>query len=267
MNDEREDQSVAASSFQELGQITISLSGRLRLTLYFGGALSLFGFAQREVGTGHLSVFFAGSGGDDDRGFGNQTFVGDIDAVAAGLTQATTDAFVGQHDRREKTRIFDRIACGIDFGADASELDRVIARVMALIDAKLTRLAAGIRQASLQIHFGEPDVTDLLFFQRQGSDRSRRTDLAAGIAARFAAGPIGDDVRSPQAVESLLKTQRAQHVVRTNLETLAAADAHLQEFFFRNAAGRTYRSPRIRVVEIRSRCFPHDGESESAEHS
>ncbi len=40
-----------------------------------------------------------------------------------------------------------------------------------------------------------------------------------------------------------------------------------KSFFFRNAAGRTYRSPRIRVVEIRSRGFPHDGESESAEHS
>ena len=121
---------------------------------------------------------------------------------------------------------------------------------MAFVDAQLAGFATGVRETRLQIDLRQPDPADLLFGQRQGPDGPGGTDLSAGVATRLAAGPVGHDMRRPDSFESLLKSDRVQHVIRTRLVALAAANAHLQEFLLGDAARRPDGTPRIGIVEI-----------------
>lgn len=103
-------------------------------------------------------------------------------------------------------------------------------------------------------------------FQWQGADGSCRADLTACIAARCAASPVGHDVWRPQAFQSLLEPQRLQHVAGTRLKTLTAANAHLQEFSFGHAAGRSDGARPV-AVQIRSERLCSRGRDQSVQNS
>src|SRR6185503_14162470 len=74
---------------------------------------------------------------------------------------------------------------------------------------------------------------------RKRADGAGGTDLAAVVAARLAARPVGLHLGRPEALETLPEAHRLEHVVEAGLEALAAADALLQELLLGNAAGRT----------------------------
>jgi hypothetical protein len=149
----------------------------------FDIALRPLGIAERDVRAIYHPILFARSGGDHDRGLIEQVFVGHIDSVAPCLAQAAADAFVGEDDWSQKSCVLDRIAGGIDLGADAGEFNRVVTGMHALIDAELAGLTPGVWQAGLRVNLGQADSADLLFFERQRANGSGRTDLTAGVAA------------------------------------------------------------------------------------
>src|SRR6185369_10859761 len=116
--------------------------------------------------------------------------------------------------------------------------------------AQLTRLAARVRQARVEVDDGEAHPGDFFLREIDRANRPGGTDLSAGVAARLATGPVGRGVGSPQTFQSLLKGERLQHVVGARLETFAAADAHLQKLLFGNASRWTDGADRIGAVEI-----------------
>ena len=149
-----------------------------------------------------------------------------------------SDALVGQHYRREETAAFDGQAGFIHFGPDAQELDGVVSGDNAFIHTQLTGLAKRIGKTGLSIHDGQTHAGDTLLVEFQRADRTCGTDLAAVIAARIAARPVGDQVRRPEPLAPLYKPQRLkQRIVGTRTKTLAAADAECEELRFGHAPG------------------------------
>ena len=123
--------------------------------------------------------------------------VGDVDTVAACLTQAATDALVSKDNRGQIARVLDRVARSIDLGVNTRKLDGVIARVMTLINAKLTRLLARVRQTRLQIEFRQPDAADAFLGQWNRTDRAGRTNLSTDVTTLLTPGPVCLHMRSP----------------------------------------------------------------------
>src|SRR5262245_30767354 len=118
---------------------------------------------------------------------------------------------------------------------NAHELDRVISRGLALIDAELTPLAPGQRQA-VGLDLGQPHSSNALFFDRERANGAGGTDLAAIVAGRFTTSPIRNDPRRPKTLEALFETHRLQNIIRAGLKTFAAPNARLEKLLLRHTA-------------------------------
>jgi hypothetical protein len=106
------------------------VSGALLLQFALRGlSLSLFCLPQLEVRAVSQSILFTGAGFYDDCGSGQQLLGLDVDAIAAGLAQAATDAPLGPYRRGEEAAVFHRRPERIQFRADAHELESVVAGV------------------------------------------------------------------------------------------------------------------------------------------
>ena len=88
-----------------------------------------------------------------------------VDGVAARLAQPAADALLRQHHRGEKAGALDGPAGVVHLRPGADELDRVVAGRSALVDAELAVLAAGIGEARLPIHYGQPHSGGPFLFQ------------------------------------------------------------------------------------------------------
>ena len=180
---------LAWSGFEKTGEVI----GFVRFAL--GPFGLLFVLPQGLIRAAAEPVFFPFARFDDDRGTIEQALGVDVHPIAACLAEPATDAGIGIDDRGVHPRPFDGVSVGIEFGADAGEVDREVTGADAFVDADPCR--------------------------EVGFDRVERTDrdaLVAMDATRFDLplaeteqipqrknGPAGTDVLAPKTW--LQKTQ------------------------------------------------------------
>jgi hypothetical protein len=99
----------------------------------------------------HSSILMPGTGLDDNRRFLQQLFLGHVDAVATSLAQAAANTLVVNHQRCQESGPLNRLSSVVDFCADLSEFDRVVASRRTLIDTKLARFLSRMGKTSLKV--------------------------------------------------------------------------------------------------------------------
>ena len=180
---------------------------------------------------------------DADRG-GDEDFLLDaVDGEAARLAEATADALLSQHHRREEATAFDGLPRFVHFRPNSQEFDGVVTSHRAFIHAQLTRFPSHVRKTRISIHHGETHAGHSFLIERQWTDGTCRADLSTVAATRIAARPVGRELRGPKTIQSKLQSQRLNRVVGTRAKALAApdaADAAGQKLGFGNTARWTH---------------------------